>query len=132
MALGQGAPSLAAFATARGAAFKIFETIDRVPLIDSLSDEGAKPETLTGNIVFEDVKFHYPTRPGVQVLQGLNLTIKSGQTVALVGPSGCGKSTTVGLLERFYDPPEGRVTLDGNDLRTVMRRNRRSSAGERA
>jgi ATP-binding cassette, subfamily B (MDR/TAP), member 1 len=121
MALGQGAPNLAAFAAARGAAYKIFETIDRVPIIDTLSDEGVKPGQLDGNISFEGVRFHYPMRPGVPVLQGLDVTIKSGQTVALVGPSGCGKSTTVGLLQRFYDPSEGIVRLDGVDIRTVRR-----------
>ena len=56
-----------------------------------------------------EVKFNYPTRPDVPVLQGLNLKVEPGQRVALVGSSGCGKSTTVQLLERFYDPLEGGV-----------------------
>ena len=57
----------------------------------------------------KDVRFNYPSRPGVPVLQGLDLTVNPGQTVALVGSSGCGKSTTVALLERFYDPRDGEV-----------------------
>ena len=57
----------------------------------------------------EKVEFKYPARPNVPVLQGLNLSVKPGQTLALVGPSGCGKSTVVSLLERFYDPLKGNV-----------------------
>jgi len=117
--LGQAAPSLQAFAVASGAAVKVFETIDRQPLIDTLSEEGSRPESVRGDITFESIYFRYPSRPDVPILRGLNLTIKSGQTVALVGPSGCGKSTTVGLLERFYDPDSGVVRLDGTDIRTV-------------
>lgn len=65
--------------------------------------------TLEGNMTFREVKFNYPTRPDIPVLQGLNLDVKKGQTLALVGPSGCGKSTVVQLLERFYDPMAGTV-----------------------
>ena len=57
----------------------------------------------------EKVEFEYPARPNVPVLQGLNLSVKPGQTLALVGPSGCGKSTVVSLMERFYDPLKGNV-----------------------
>ena len=60
-------------------------------------------------IDFNSIRFNYPTRPEVPVLQGMDLGVKSGQTVALVGPSGCGKSTVIQLLLRFYDPLEGRV-----------------------
>ena len=66
-------------------------------------------EHLQGNIHFHDVKFNYPTRPNVPVLQGANIAVKPGQTVALVGSSGCGKSTIVQLLERFYDPLGGAI-----------------------
>ena len=60
--------------------------------------------------------FVYPSRPDVHVLQGLDISVKSGQTLALVGPSGCGKSTVVSLLERFYDPVSGILTLDDIDI----------------
>merc|ERR1740138_768251 len=73
----------------------------------------------TGHIEFRGVSFRYPMRPDVQVYNGLNLTIEPGETVALVGPSGCGKSTAVSLLERFYDPQDGAVLLDGCDLREL-------------
>lgn len=62
-----------------------------------------------GSIEFRNVHFVYPTRPEVQVLQGLNVKVNKGQTLALVGSSGCGKSTFIQLLERFYDPVEGQV-----------------------
>lgn len=60
--------------------------------------------------------FHYPSRPDVKVLQGLNLVINPGDTVALVGSSGCGKSTTIQLLQRFYDPVSGDVYIDGTKI----------------
>ena len=63
-----------------------------------------------------DVFFNYPTRPDYPVLQGFNASVKSGQTLALVGPSGCGKSTVVSLLERFYDPLSGVLSLDGTNI----------------
>lgn len=64
---------------------------------------------ICGEIKFQGVQFSYPTRKDVQVLQGLDVCVKPGQTLALVGGSGCGKSTTVQLLERFYDPAAGKV-----------------------
>ncbi|NWZ37871.1 MDR1 protein, partial [Brachypodius atriceps] len=74
---------------------------------------------IKGNLEFHNVYFNYPSRPDVEILKGLNLKINSGQTVALVGGSGCGKSTTVQLIQRFYDPKEGMVTIDGQDIRTL-------------
>ena len=68
-------------------------------------------------IAFHSVRFAYPNRPKSRVLRGFSLHIKAGQNVALVGPSGCGKSTVVQLLVRFYDPADGFVTYDGDDLR---------------
>lgn len=65
--------------------------------------------TFTSSVKFVDTKFRYPTRPDVEVLQGLTLSVDPGQTMALVGASGCGKSTTVQLIERFYDPESGAV-----------------------
>jgi len=97
-------PNLPAFANARGAAYKIFETIDRVPIIDTANPGGAKPANLQGHIVVKDVDFSYPSRPDVPILKKMNVEIKPGQTIALVGQSGSGKSTIVGLVERFYDP----------------------------
>eukprot|EP00980_Cylindrotheca_fusiformis_P003511 scaffold781_cov132-Cylindrotheca_fusiformis.AAC.30 len=88
-------------------------------LIDVSSPMGLKPETISGNIEFRDVNFVYPTRKDTQVFQDFNLTIPAGKTVALVGPSGSGKSTSVHLIERFYDPTSGTISLDGNNLRDL-------------
>ena len=63
--------------------------------------------------------FNYPTRPDLPVLKSLSFDIKPGQKVALVGSSGCGKSTSVGLLERFYNPKSGTVSIDGSDINTL-------------
>ena len=103
---------------AREAAQGLKVLFDRVPSIDSWSTEGESVSSLSGIIQFRDVHFHYPTRPGKPVLRGLNLTISPGQYVALVGPSGCGKSTTIALLERFYDPSQGGVFIDGKNIST--------------
>ena len=64
---------------------------------------------MEGTLDFSNVQFNYPSRPTVPVLQGLNLTVSQGQMVALVGSSGCGKSTSIQLIERFYDPAQGKV-----------------------
>ncbi|XP_071591270.1 ATP-dependent translocase ABCB1 isoform X1 [Heliangelus exortis] len=117
--IGQTAPSIEAFASARGAAYTVFNIIDNEPQIDSYSEAGHKPDHIEGNLEFQNVYFNYPSRPDVEILKGLNLKISSGQTVALVGGSGCGKSTTVQLIQRFYDPKEGTVTIDGQDIKTL-------------
>lgn len=75
----------------------------------------------TGDIVFDGVGFAYPTRSETAALKDVSFTIKSGETVALVGPSGAGKSTIFQLLQRFYDPQKGKITLDGVNLRDMRR-----------
>uniref|UniRef100_A0A8C4JHN8 Phosphatidylcholine translocator ABCB4-like n=1 Tax=Dromaius novaehollandiae TaxID=8790 RepID=A0A8C4JHN8_DRONO len=117
--IGQTAPSIEAFANARGAAYAVFNIIDSEPQIDSYSEAGYKPDHVKGNLEFHNVCFNYPARPDVKVLKGLNLKVNCGQTVALVGGSGCGKSTTVQLIQRFYDPKEGMITIDGQDIKTL-------------
>ncbi|XP_040591750.1 phosphatidylcholine translocator ABCB4 isoform X3 [Mesocricetus auratus] len=115
--VGQAAPCIDAFANARGAAYVIFDIIDNNPKIDSFSESGHKPDSIKGNLDFSDVHFSYPSRANIKILKGLNLKVQSGQTVALVGNSGCGKSTTVQLLQRLYDPTEGTISIDGQDIR---------------
>ncbi|EGW07208.1 Multidrug resistance protein 1 [Cricetulus griseus] len=117
--IGQASPNIEAFANARGAAYEIFNIIDNKPSIDSFSKNGYKPDNIKGNLEFKNIHFSYPSRKDVQILKGLNLKVQSGQTVALVGNSGCGKSTTVQLLQRLYDPTEGVVSIDGQDIRTI-------------
>lgn len=74
-------------------------------------------QTLCGEIDFHDVRFAYPARPSVIIFHHFNLHVAAGQVTALVGESGSGKSTVVGIIERFYEPLCGTVTLDGVDLR---------------
>ncbi|KAM6451004.1 ATP-dependent translocase ABCB1 [Liasis olivaceus] len=127
--IGQVSPNLEAFASARGAAYTIFNIIDNEPQIDSYSESGYKPDQITGNLSFQNVYFNYPSRPDVKILKGLNLQINSGQTIALVGSSGCGKSTTVQLIQRFYDPMEGMITIDGQNIKTLNLRYLREVIG---
>uniref|UniRef100_A0A1I8HJK7 Bile salt export pump n=1 Tax=Macrostomum lignano TaxID=282301 RepID=A0A1I8HJK7_9PLAT len=96
------------YAKARISAGYILQLVAKQPLIDNLSNEGRRPDSVRGEIALEGVQFTYPQRPGVEVLHGLSLSFPAGQTVALVGVSGCGKSTVMALLQRFYDPSNGR------------------------
>ncbi|XP_018767050.1 bile salt export pump isoform X4 [Serinus canaria] len=117
--LGQASPCLEAFATGRGAATNIFETIDKKPTIDCMSEDGYKLDKVRGEIEFHNVTFNYPSRPDVKILDNLNMVIKAGEMTAFVGASGAGKSTTIQLIQRFYDPTDGMITLDGHDIRSL-------------
>jgi ATP-binding cassette subfamily B (MDR/TAP) protein 1 len=99
----------------------LFKLLGNTPKVDALSSEGTMldPAAVRGDIKFNKVTFRYPSRENVRVLKDLTLEIPSGKYVALVGPSGCGKSTTVQLIERFYDPLSGSITLDGVDIRNL-------------
>lgn len=127
--LGFTAPFIEAFSTARGSGASIFNVIDRKPEIDSMSDCGIKPKSLAGNIRFENVTFRYPAREDVQVLNGFNLQIESGKTVALVGSSGCGKSTCLQLIQHFYNPLNGMVYVDGMKITDINTKQLRSFIG---
>lgn len=97
--------------------------------IDIFDDEGAAPlKDVEGKITFENVHFEYPDDHN-QVLAGINLTIKPGEKVALVGPSGGGKTTLCNLIPRFYDTTEGRICIDGQDIRKVTLHSLRSNIG---
>ncbi|KAI0361184.1 multidrug resistance protein 1 [Trametes cingulata] len=123
------APELQAVAQACGAAAKLYETIERVPPIDSASEEGLKPDACDGEIAFEHVDFNYPSRPDVPVLKDLSITFPVGKISALVGASGSGKSTIISLIERFYDPLKGSVKLDGVDVKELNIKWLRSQIG---
>ena len=104
----------ATFNTAAGASERLFELVDLAPEIE----EGATVlDRVEGRVAFEGVGFSYETGP--PVLHDLSFEVEAGETVALVGPSGAGKSTLLGLLPRFYDPTEGRIRIEGHDLRTL-------------
>lgn len=126
--LGTVAPNLQSLAEARASATKIFEMIERKSLIDVTRTDGIQ-EQIMGDIELNRVSFAYPARVDQQIFDEFSLTIKRGQTVALVGSSGCGKSTILQLLQRFYDPDRGKVLIDGHDLRSLNLNNYRRSVG---
>ncbi|XP_044268848.1 ATP-dependent translocase ABCB1-like isoform X3 [Tribolium madens] len=110
------------------AAERIFTLLKRVPEVKN----SLKPVYLNdvrGDIEYSNVYFSYPTRSSVSILNGLNLNVFQGKTVALVGSSGCGKSTIIQLLERFYDPVTGEVSLDDESVKNVDIQNLRSHLG---
>ncbi|KAJ2542755.1 hypothetical protein GGH12_002614 [Coemansia sp. RSA 1822] len=116
--LSGAAPNVSAISTAQGSAARVFSIIDRESPIDPLDTEtGTKVDRIRGDISFRNIHFSYPSRPDVPILKGFNLEIRPGQKIALVGESGCGKSTTIGLIERFYDPAEGDVVIDGVNIK---------------
>ncbi|XP_073138932.1 ABC transporter B family member 3-like [Henckelia pumila] len=104
---------------ANAGAASIFTFLDQKSKIDSFDDSGTTLENVKGDIEFHNVLFKYPSRPDVQIFKNLCLAIHSGKIVALVGESGCGKSTILSLLQRFYDPDSGQITLDGVEVQTL-------------
>ncbi|GJQ81868.1 hypothetical protein Trydic_g9894 [Trypoxylus dichotomus] len=117
--LTQCMPYFQIFGTAQGAAAKIFHVIDNQPEINLSKGNGTIIDYCKGHIQFQNVEFNYPSRKDVPVLKGVSLEIEPGETVALVGSSGCGKSTCIQLIQRFYDPIDGKITLDGEDIKNL-------------
>lgn len=95
---------------------RIFEFIDEKPNIDNAPNAKKLPQ-IKGDIKLENVVFEY--EKGRQALKGINLDVKAGQSIALVGHTGSGKSTIINLLSRFYDITDGKITIDGHDIRDV-------------
>jgi ATP-binding cassette subfamily B protein len=104
---------------AAGAMERIGELFEERAEITSPAQPTPLPKPMQGALRFENIAFHYPTRPDAPALYDFDLAIRPGETVALVGPSGAGKSTVFALLLRFYDPQTGRITLDDVDLRAL-------------
>jgi ABC-type multidrug transport system fused ATPase/permease subunit len=103
---------------AMAAGVRIFELLDVKPEVQDVPGAPEMPP-IKGQIIFDNVSFHYV--PGVEVLQGIHLHISPGETVALVGATGAGKSTLATLLHRFADVTQGRIMIDGLDIRHVQR-----------
>ncbi|QDZ23213.1 ABC transporter [Chloropicon primus] len=98
----------------------IFAVLDRQTRIDPMEKSGSKPkEGARGAVSLNRVQFTYPARPDSVVCKALTIRVKPGQKVGLVGPSGSGKSTTIQMIERFYDPDDGKVSFDKRDVRKL-------------
>jgi ATP-binding cassette subfamily B protein len=106
---------------AAGATERLVELLQAEDPVRDPARPVAVPRPVRGEIAFEDVQFAYPSRPGIPALDHVNLTIRPGETVALVGPSGAGKTSVIQLIQRFYDPDAGRITLDGVSLSDMAR-----------
>jgi ATP-binding cassette, subfamily B, bacterial len=104
---------------ASGAAERLAELRAEQPVIVEPAQPRSLPKPAQGNVSFERVSFRYPTRPDSLALDGFDLSVRPGETVAIVGPSGAGKTTVFNLLLRFYDPEAGAVRLDGVDVREL-------------
>jgi len=104
------------FMEAIGASVRVFELLDREPLVNY--EHGMiPPRGIEGRLTFKNVGFHYPSRPEIEVLQGVNFDLVPGKTMALVGPSGAGKSTFIALISRFYDVQKGEILIDGVEIK---------------
>ncbi|EDK31811.1 multidrug resistance protein-like transporter family ABC domain protein (macronuclear) [Tetrahymena thermophila SB210] len=116
--LGQAVPCLKNFSSGQQAAAKIYDVLKRIPQIKN-SDNPKILNQLKGHIIFKEVDFSYPSKKVEKVHNQLTLEIQPNMKTALVGESGCGKSTVMQLIERFYDPDSGLITVDGHDIREL-------------
>ncbi|KAF8390324.1 hypothetical protein HHK36_024849 [Tetracentron sinense] len=129
LALGSGLSNLKYFSEACSAGERIMEVIKRVPVIDSDNMEGEILQNVSGEVVFKNIQFAYPSRPENTILRDFCLKVPPGKTVALVGGSGSGKSTVISLLQRFYDPLAGEILLDGIAIKKLQLKWLRSQMG---
>ncbi|HID85302.1 MAG TPA: ABC transporter ATP-binding protein [Anaerolineales bacterium] len=116
------------FQSAMAAGERIFNLLDTPPEVQDAPDAVPLPR-IRGEVRFEHVSFHYPDDPETPILEDVDFLVCPGETVALVGETGAGKTTIVKLLARFHDPTEGRVLIDGYDLRTVTQESLRRQMG---
>ncbi|KAL2571925.1 hypothetical protein AAZV13_17G037100 [Glycine max] len=105
---------------AKSSVTSIFAILDQKSRIDPSDECGMTLQEVKGEIEFHHVTFKYPTRPNVLLFRDLSLTIHAGETVALAGESGSGKSTVISLLQRFYEPDSGQITLDGTEIQKLQ------------
>ncbi|KAK2867786.1 hypothetical protein FQN49_003477 [Arthroderma sp. PD_2] len=113
------APSAQALITGIAIAGSVFKAIARKSPQDPLATEGEKPTDVLGDIQLNNIELVYPSRDDVEILSNVTLTCAAMKKTAIVGPSGSGKSSILGLIERFYEPTSGTVTLDGRDIQSL-------------
>lgn len=122
-------PNIKAITEGKVAGKIAYDVIDRKPKI-LLDDPEAQPVgEIRGHIEFKNVTFRYPTRTEQKVLDDFTATFEEGKTTAIVGASGSGKSTIIQLIERFYDPENGEITVDGEDIKSFHLRGLRRKIG---
>lgn len=113
---------------ALASASRVFELIDEKPqTLDQPDAIELKPDMVNGKVSLKNVHFSY--NPQVSLIEGLNLTVKPGQRIAIVGPTGCGKTTIINLLMRFYDVDSGEITVSGHPIKTLTRDSLRTNYG---
>ena len=117
--LGQLSEVWGELSQAGGAAERLSELLQERSPVENPAAPVALPAPARGEASFENVAFHYPQAVGRPILSDLSFKVAAGETVAIVGPSGAGKSTVFSLLMRFYDPQNGRIMVDGTDIRSV-------------
>ena len=117
--LGQLSEVWGEVSSASGAAERLFEILNVKPAIVAPRVARLLPEPARGDVAFDNVRFAYPTRSQANVIDGISLSVRAGEKVAIVGPSGAGKSTLFHLLLRFYDPASGEISYDGVPIKSV-------------
>ena len=118
-ALGQLSEVWGEVSAASGASERLFEILRVKSQVTAPASPRALPQPARGDVSFENVSFAYPTRPDALAVDGVSLSVRAGEKVAIVGPSGAGKSTLFHLLLRFYDPASGTISFDGVPIRTA-------------
>ena len=119
LALGQLSEVWGEVSAASGASERLFEILRVKSQVTAPASPRALPQPARGDVSFENVSFAYPTRPDVLAVDGVSLSVRAGEKVAIVGPSGAGKSTLFHLLLRFYDPASGTISFDGVPVRAA-------------
>ena len=112
---------------AAGATERLAELLQAHDPVQDPAQPKALPRPVVGAVAFQDIQFRYPARPETSALDGVSFAVSPGETVAFVGPSGAGKTTVFQLLQRFYDPQEGQILIDGLNVRDMARDDFRAS-----
>ena len=122
------ASALNQFTNQLTSAQRVFELLDTQSILQEVPD-ATQLKVTSGEVEFKNITFAYPDEPDVQIIRDLNLHVNPGEMVALVGPTGAGKTTIINLIARFYDPVEGKVLIDGQDISKVTLTSLRSNIG---